>query len=82
MPVIDIPALDLLNEPIPEDWLTTRHCPTCGDVNLVVSSGEVEIGDWCSTTCMGCGRLLRKDTIDADGSHVWEDPEWVKAGEQ
>lgn len=73
--------LDLLNEPIPEDWLTTRHCPSCNGVELRVSSGEVEVGDWCFTSCKECGRLLRKDTIDHTGLHAWNDPEWVASGE-
>lgn len=34
--------LDLLNEPIPDEWLSTRHCPTCGSTALQVSSDEVE----------------------------------------
>lgn len=73
--------LDLLNEPIPDEWRATRHCPTCGGVDLVVSSDEVEVGGWCSTSCLDCGRVLRRDTVDHEGSHVWEDPEWIKAGE-
>lgn len=72
--------IDLLNEPTPSEWLTTRHCPACGSVELSVSSDEVELGGWCTTSCGNCGRELRKDYID--GRPAWDDPEWVKAGEQ
>ena len=71
--------LDLLNEPPPAEWLTTRRCPTCSSPVLRTESDEVELGRWCSTYCGNCGRKLRVDRIDAP---PWEDPEWAKAGEQ
>jgi hypothetical protein len=72
--------LDLLNEPIPPEWASTRHCPMCNSVELRVSSDEVELGGWCTISCLSCGRELRRDYID--GRPTWQDPEWVKAGEQ
>lgn len=71
--------LDLLNEPIPAEWRTTRHCPTCSSTDLYVSSDEVELDRWCTTSCANCGRALRRDFI---GHPTWEDPEWVAGGEQ
>lgn len=72
--------LDLLNEPIPAGWRTTRHCPSCSSTSLRVSSDEVELGYWCTTACAKCGRELRRDYID--GRPTWEDPQWVAAAEQ
>lgn len=71
-------SVDLLNEPPPE-WMTTRRCPTCSSSMLRTESDEVELGAWCTTYCGGCGRQLRVDRLDCP---PWEDPDWVKAGEQ
>lgn len=72
--------IDLLNEPIPPEWASTRHCPSCHSTTLRVSSDKVEMGGWCPTYCGVCGRELRRDYID--GRPAWEDQEWAKGGEQ
>lgn len=74
-------SLDLLNDPVPDDWHSTRHCPSCGCVDLVISSDPVLLGGWCTTACANCGRELRIDTLDEHGLHTWEDSEWARAGE-
>ena len=70
---------DGVSAPGPPGWYATRHCPTCASTSLVVSSDEVELDRWCTIACAACGRELRREFV---GAPSWEDPEWVKAGEQ
>lgn len=72
--------IDLLNQPPPPEWARTRHCPSCGGVDLMISSVDPQTGEWCFTSCKDCGRELRRDYID--GRPTWEDPEWISATEQ
>lgn len=69
--------MDLLNNGIPAEWRATRYCPTCGSVELCVSSDDPLADGWCTTSCASCGRELRVDRLDCS---PWEDPEWVSSG--
>lgn len=68
---------DLLHDGPPPEWRTTRHCPKCNAVDLVVEYDDALAGGWCTTSCASCGRELRVDRLDKP---VWEDAEWAASG--
>ena len=51
-----------------------RHCPTCGDVNLVLTWDE-PIDGWTELACKSCHRVLE---IGRPGVGPLVDPLWVE----
>lgn len=50
-----------------------RHCPTCGDVNLVLTP-DTPVDGWNELACKSCRRVLE---IGRPGIGPLVDPLWV-----